>query len=117
VEAVSQGGMSYGWSGGGGRRGLNAVGSGGTVVRTGRLMGGPKRFWIFFNVSKTSSTLKINMGALSCSKNFPILHAESQKYWKQLAQLCWLQIPNKNKVRNPVRGSVFESDKFFKIPS
>jgi hypothetical protein len=28
-----------------------------------------QRFWIFSNLSKTSSSLKIKMGVLSCSKN------------------------------------------------
>jgi hypothetical protein len=50
-------------------RGPNAVGMVGAVVRKGRLTGGPQRFRIFSNVSKTGSTLKIKMDALSCSKN------------------------------------------------
>jgi hypothetical protein len=59
------------------------------------------------------------------------LHAASRKYWVQLAQLCQLQIPNRNKVKNLVTDSVFEylmnfkrdsnlwekSGKFSKIPS
>jgi hypothetical protein len=71
------------------------------------------------------------MGAVSCSKNFQFLHAASRQYWEQLVQLCRLQIPKLNKVKNPVTDSVFESlmnykrdsnlrqksDKFSKIPS
>jgi hypothetical protein len=41
----------------------------GTVVRTGRLTSGPQRFYMFFNLSKTSSTLKIKIDTLTCSKN------------------------------------------------
>jgi hypothetical protein len=68
------------------------------------------------------------MGPLSCSKKSQFLHVAS---WEQLAQLCQLQIPNRNKDKNPVTDSVFESlmnfkrdsnlqeksDKFSKIPS
>jgi hypothetical protein len=72
----------------GGGHGPNAVGTSGAVVRTGRLTGGPQRFWIFSNLSKTGSTLKIKMGALSYSKNSQFLHAASRKYWERLVQLC-----------------------------
>jgi hypothetical protein len=71
------------------------------------------------------------MDVLSLSKNSQVLHAASRKYWKQPAQLCRLQIPNRNKVKNPLTDSLFEflmnfkrdsnlqekSDKFSKIPS
>jgi hypothetical protein len=53
----------------GSSHGPNAVGTNGTVVRTGQLTGGPQRFRIFSNLSKTGSTLKIKKGALTCSKN------------------------------------------------
>jgi hypothetical protein len=48
------------------------------------------------------------MGVLSCSKNSHVLHAAREKYWGQLSQLCQLQIPNRNKAKNPVTGLVFE---------
>jgi hypothetical protein len=57
------------------------------------------------------------MGALSGSKNYQFLHAASHLYWKQLAQLCRLQIPNRNKVKNPVTDLVFESSMNFKRDS
>jgi hypothetical protein len=71
------------------------------------------------------------MDALYCSQNYQFLHAASQQYEQQLAQLCRLQIPNRNKVKNHVTDSIFESlmnferdsilreksDKFSKIPS
>jgi hypothetical protein len=114
-----------------GGRGPNAVGTGGAVVRTVRLTGGAQRFQIFSNLSKIGLNLKTKMGVLSYSKNSQFLHAASRQYWEQLAQLCQLQIPNRNKVKNPVTDSVFESlmnfkrdsnlrgksDKFFQIPS
>jgi hypothetical protein len=71
----------------------------------------------FSNLSKTSSILKIKMGALSCSKNSEFSHAANRQYWKQLAQLCQLQIPNRNKVKNPIIDSVFESLMNFKRDS
>jgi hypothetical protein len=85
----------------------------------------------FSNLSKISSTLKIKMSALSCSKNSQFLYSASRQYWKQLAQLWQLQILSRNKVKTPVTDSIFEylmnfkrnsnlwekSDKFSKIPS
>jgi hypothetical protein len=82
VKAVGKGGMSCGWSGGGGGHGPNAVGTGGIVVQTGRLMGGPQRFQIFSNLSKTGSNLKINLGPLSSSKNSQFLYATSWQHWE-----------------------------------
>jgi hypothetical protein len=126
VEAIGKGGGSCGRSGGSGEavlwqcgsgRGLNAVSAGSAVVRIGQLMGGPQRCQIFSNLSKTGSNLKIKMGALSGSKNYQFLHAASHLYWKQLAQLCRLQIPNRNKVKNPVTDLVFESSMNFKRDS
>jgi hypothetical protein len=69
---------------------------------------GPRGFRFFFNLSKSGLTLKIKMGVLSCSKNPHVLHAAREKYWGQLSQLCRLQIPNRNKAKNPVTGLVFE---------
>jgi hypothetical protein len=91
----------------------------------------PRGFQIFIICPKTGSNSKIEMDILSCFKNSQFLHAASRQCSKELAKLCRLQIPNRNKVKNPVTDSVFESltnfkrdsnireksDKFSKIPS
>jgi hypothetical protein len=45
------------------------------------------------------------------------LHETSQQYWEHLAQLCQLQIPNRNEVKNPVTDLVFQSLMNFKRDS
>jgi hypothetical protein len=85
----------------------------------------------FSNLSKTGSTLKIKMGALTCSKNFQFLHVAFLGYHEQFYQLYGHQIPNIKRFKNPGTDSIFESlinfkrdlnlleksDKFSKIPS
>jgi hypothetical protein len=71
----------------------------------------------FFQFIQNWLNFKNQNGCLILLQKFPILHAESRKYWEQLAQLCRLQIPNRNKVRNPVIDSVFESLMNFKRDS
>jgi hypothetical protein len=97
----------------GGGHGLIVGGMGGAVVQTRRLMGGHQRFH-FFNLSETSSTLKIKMGSLSYSKNFQFFLVGSIGYYEQYSQLCHHQIPNRNRVKNPGPDSTFESLKNFK---
>jgi dTDP-D-glucose 4,6-dehydratase len=57
------------------------------------------------------------MDVLSYSKNSKCLNAASRQYWEQLAQLCQLQISNRNKVKNPVTDSIFKSLMNFKRDS
>jgi hypothetical protein len=45
------------------------------------------------------------------------LHETNQQYWEHLAQLCQLQIPNRNEVKNPVTDLVFQSLMNFKRDS
>jgi hypothetical protein len=78
---------------------------------------GPNSFGFFFQFIQNWLNFKNQNGCLILLQKFPILHAESRKYWEQLAQLCRLQIPNRNKVRNPVIDSVFESLMNFKRDS
>jgi hypothetical protein len=46
-----------------------------SVVRTGRLTGGPSGFDIFLELFKPAQTWKLKMDALRCSKTSQILHA------------------------------------------
>jgi hypothetical protein len=85
----------------------------------------------FSELSKLAETCKVDNTILSCSKNSQFSHEASLEYSEQLSQLCRLQIPNTNKVKNPRTDSIFESlmnfkkdsnlleksDKFPKIPS
>jgi hypothetical protein len=48
-----------------GGHGPNAVGTGGAVVWTGRLTGGPQRFWIFFQFIYNQLKFKIQNGYLN----------------------------------------------------
>jgi hypothetical protein len=68
----------------------------------------------FSNLSKTSSTLKIKMGALTCLKNSQFLHVASLGYDEQFSQLCRYQIPNTKIFKNPETYSIFESLMNFK---
>jgi hypothetical protein len=54
------------------------------------------------------------MDPFSCSKNSKVLYDSRMEYSKQLCQLCWLQIPNRNHVKNPGTDSIFESSMKFK---
>jgi hypothetical protein len=63
----------------------------------------------FSELSKLAETCKVKKAALSSFKNSQFLHEASLKYSKQLSQLCRLQIPNRNKVKNPGTDSIFES--------
>jgi hypothetical protein len=45
------------------------------------------------------------------------LQAAIPQYWEQLSQLCQLQIPKRNKVKNPITDSEFESLMNFKRDS
>jgi hypothetical protein len=92
---------------------------------------GPSGVRFFFNLFKTSSTLKIELGALTCSKNSQDLHVATLGYREQLSQLYQHEIPNIKRFKNPGTDSIFEflmdfkrdlnllekSDKFSKIPS
>jgi hypothetical protein len=49
------------------------------------------------------------MDALSWPKNSQLLHEARLKYSEQHYKLCRLQIPNRNKVKNPRTNSIFES--------
>jgi hypothetical protein len=82
-----------------------------------RLASGPTRFHFPPNLSKTGSTCKIKMDALSCSKNSQFLHEDRLEYFKQHSQFCRLQIPNRNQVKNPGTDSLFESLMNFKRDS
>jgi hypothetical protein len=46
-----------------------------SVVRIGRLTGGPGSFDIFLKLSKLTQTWKLKMDALHCCKNSHLLHA------------------------------------------
>jgi hypothetical protein len=61
---------------------------------------GPTRFWIFSNLSKTGSTLKIQNGCLG--------------YYEQCSQLCRHLVPNINRAKNPGPDLTFESLMNFK---
>jgi hypothetical protein len=94
---LEKGAVSYGQSGGGGeamgmvkqRRPWSKRGWHVRCRCSDRAADGwVQRFQIFSNLSKTSSILKIKMGALSYSKNSEFLDASRRKYWEQLVQLC-----------------------------
>jgi hypothetical protein len=103
----------------------------GADVRTVRLTSRPHVVSHFSELSKLAEIYKVKKAALSCYKKFQFLYGASLEYSEQHSQLCQLQIPNKNKVKNPETDSIFEylmnfkrdstllekSDKFFKIPS
>jgi hypothetical protein len=89
----------------------------GVSIQTVRLASGPTRFHFPPNLSKTGSTCKIKMDALSCSKNSQFLHEDRLEYFKQHSQFCRLQIPNRNQVKNPGTDSLFESLMNFKRDS
>jgi hypothetical protein len=74
-------------------------------------------FDFFIICLKISSICIIEMDVLSYSKNSQILHAASWQYSEQRDQLYRLQITNRNKVKNPVIDSVFESLMNFKRDS
>jgi hypothetical protein len=116
---IAGGGESGGRRGGGGeavgmakrrrpwlkcrRRGLGAD------VRTVRLTGGPHVVLIFLQFIQNWLKLKIQMGALSCSKSSQFLHAARLGYYEQFSQLCRHLIPNINRSKNPGSDSTFES--------
>jgi hypothetical protein len=94
---LEKGAVSYGQSGGGGeamgtvkqRRPRSKRGCHVRCHCSDRAADGwVQRFQILSNLSKTSSILKIKMGALSYSKNSEFLDASRRKYWEQLVQLC-----------------------------
>jgi hypothetical protein len=74
----------------------------------------PRDFNFVSNLSKTVSTLKIKIGALSCSKNSQFLHVTRLGYYEQCSQLCRHPIPNIIGAKNPGSDSTFESLKNFK---
>jgi hypothetical protein len=59
-----------------------------SVVRTGRLTGGPSGFNIFLKLSKLTQAWKIKMDALHRSNNSQIFHATRLGHYEQLSQLC-----------------------------
>jgi hypothetical protein len=70
---------------------------------------GTARFHYFLNYPKLVETCTIKMDALSCPKNSQCFHEARSEYFEQLSQLFWLQIPNRDKVKNPGIDSIFES--------
>jgi hypothetical protein len=52
-------------------RGLNAVGTGSTIVRTGQLTGGLQWFWIFFQFIQNWLKFKNQNGCLILTQKFP----------------------------------------------
>jgi hypothetical protein len=103
----------------------------GADVRTVRLTIGPHVVSHFSELSKLAESYKVKKTALSFSKNFQFLNEASLEYSEQLFKLCQLQIPHRDRVKNPGTDSIFESlmnfkrdwnlleksDKFSKIPS
>jgi hypothetical protein len=77
VGAGVRGGRGLEWSAQS-ERGLS-------VVRTGRLTGGPSGFDIFLELSKPTQTWVLKMDALLCSKNSKVLHAARLGHCKQLS--------------------------------
>jgi hypothetical protein len=59
-----------------------------SVVRTGRLTGGPSGFDIFLELSKLTQTWKLKKDALRCRKNSQILHAAILGILNNFSQLC-----------------------------
>jgi hypothetical protein len=147
VEAVGKCSASFGRSGGG----SEAMGTAKwrwpwskrsrhkhAVVRTRQLMGGPQRFQIFFNLSKTGSTLKIQ-NRLNFKNQKLYLNPKIPNFCMQIARnignnflnCAYFKFQTETKLKNPITDSVFESlmnfkrdsnlweksDKFSKIPS
>jgi hypothetical protein len=86
----------------------------GADVRTVRLTIGPHVVSHFSELSKLAETYKVKKAALSFSKNFQFLNEASLEYSEQLFQLCQLQIPHRDRVKNPGTDSIFESLMNFK---
>jgi hypothetical protein len=101
--------------GNGGRsRGCGQGGGLGTSVRTMRLMGGPHTVLIFFYLSKTGSTLKIQKGCLILLQKFPIFACGSLGILNNFLNCAWHPILKINKAKNPGSNSTFESLMNFK---
>jgi hypothetical protein len=72
---------------------------------------GPPVMDLFSNLSKTGSTSKIKMGALSCCKNLQFFHVANMGYSKQFLNYGDFNI---SRAKNPGPDSTFESLKNLK---
>jgi hypothetical protein len=69
---------------------------------------------IFFQYSNSVEICKFKMEVFPYSKNSQILHKAILEYYSQLYKFFLLQIPKKNKVKNPGTDSIFEFSMNFK---
>jgi hypothetical protein len=111
---------SHGWQNGGGSHNLDVIGT--VWAPTFRQWGWqvvPRGFRFFSICPKLAQPIKLKrmpswLDLHKSAKNSPFLYEASFKYSKELYILCWLQTPNKNKVKNPRTDSILESLMNFK---